>query len=169
MKLPFYNVLAFHELLRRGHVDLQNFKSCRPFFARNSTLSCTVSCWNKCESFLFLLSLETSCVCQVFMTEWQEMIISFGPCHLLLLYLWWIVFCYNCEKSISVNILFWYLTDSCVIAHLTWFNVEPFWIVHLLRTVWALSFCCKAVIMMHFIRIVCQLLCFSFCVCSVIP
>lgn len=44
----FYNALDFHG--RSGPVDLQNFK-------KLSTPSCTVSCWNKCES-LSLLSLE---------------------------------------------------------------------------------------------------------------
>lgn len=72
---------------REGGLLICRIVFCFVFFCPNSILSCTVSCWNKCES-LSLLSHEISCVCQVFMTEWQEIIIYFRPCHLLLLYLW---------------------------------------------------------------------------------
>lgn len=56
--LPFfYNALDFHG--RSGPVDLQNFKKLSTIFSPGlpPPPSCTVSCWNKCES-LSLLSLE---------------------------------------------------------------------------------------------------------------
>lgn len=68
--LPFYNALAFHEL--EGKCWSAEFSKLSSVFSPNSTLSCTVSCWNKCES-LSLLSLESLCVfVRFFMTEWQS-------------------------------------------------------------------------------------------------
>lgn len=83
--------------------------------------SCTVSCWNQCESLHVFR--------QVF--KWQNaerLSFIFG----LVTWYYYIYdelsFCYTCGKSISVDHLFWYLTGSCVVAHLTPFFFFPRWL-----------------------------------------
>lgn len=147
--LPFYNAFALYiKFLRRGGMLIcRVLKSCRPLFSPDSTPELYSVSLEQMWVFVTLYLLQFHVFVRFLWQNGKRLSVILGLVTCYYYIYDQLSFATLVKRAFLLIFLFWYLTDSCVIAHLTWFycwlktsfNVNYFWIVHHLRTVWALS------------------------------